>query len=108
MSDILRFGAKFVFPHSVLSGGGGHFKQTDIAARLFQLNPRLVEKFRERRLTDLGKSEFGKNYNHAQNIRSRRSQNGRSNKTHYAVAKVLIKGHFEGERPIPFFTCSRT
>jgi len=38
----------------------GHFQEIGIAAFLFRVNPRHVEKFRKCRFADVGKSELGK------------------------------------------------
>ena len=51
----------------------GHFYEIGIAALLFRVKPRHVEKFRKFRFADVGKSELGKKIKkkkHAQNIRS--------------------------------------
>ena len=48
----------------------GHFYEIGIAALLFRVKPRHVEKFRKYRFADVGKSELGKKKKHAQNIRS--------------------------------------
>jgi len=46
----------------------GHFYEIGIAALLFRLKPRHVEKFRKFRFADVGKRELKKK-KHAQNIR---------------------------------------
>ena len=49
----------------------GHFYEIGIAALLFRVKPRHVEKFRKFRFADVGKSELEKKEKkHAQNIRS--------------------------------------
>jgi len=59
--NILRLDAKlgemcFFSPHILVRG---HFHEIGIAAVPLGLKPRHVEKFRERRMTDVGESELG-------------------------------------------------
>ena len=54
----------------------GHFYEIGIAALLFRVKPRHVEKFRKFQFADVGKSELGKK---CAKHKIDRSQNGRSN-----------------------------
>ena len=58
----------------------GHFYKIGIAALLFRVKPRHVEKFRKYRFADVGKSELGKKKKETcAKHKIDRSQNGRSN-----------------------------
>ena len=57
----------------------GHFYEIGIAALLFRVKPRHVEKFRKYRFADVGKSELGKKKETCAKHNIDRSQNGRSN-----------------------------
>ena len=70
---MLRLDAKLgeIWGFSPLIFVRGHFYEIGIAALLFRVKPRHVEKFRKYRFADVGKSELGKKRKkHAQNIRS--------------------------------------
>ena len=58
----------------------GHFYEIGIAALLFRVKPRNVEKFRKFRFADVGKSELGKKGKKETCAKHKidRSQNGRS------------------------------
>jgi len=62
----------------------GHFYEIGIAALLFRVKPRDVEKFRKFRFADVGKSELGKKKKKETCAKHKidRSQNGRSNNSY--------------------------
>ena len=68
----------------------GHFWEIGIAALLFRVKPRHMEKFRKCRFADVGKSELEKNKKETcAKHKIERSQNGRSN-NHNSIA---LYGH---------------
>jgi len=81
--NMLRLDARLgeIWGFSPLIFVRGQFYQIGIAALLFRVKPRHVEKFRKFRFVDVGKSELGKKKEKETCTKHKidRSQNGRSN-----------------------------